>query len=179
MAVAPRVTPRAENIARIPGALKFYMVMAYITGTFLLLLVTEMILKYMVDAKHGGLVMPGGSVDPVTGKFAFYEPGYELEFLGPHGFLSFVTAPEMQGVNLSTGILIVHGWLYVVYLFSGFRLWSLMRWPARKFLIIALGGVVPVMSFIVENIYGKEVKAFLATTNDAKSKSTTTSEAQK
>ena len=31
-------------------------------------------------------------------------------------------------VNLSTGILIAHGWFYVLYLFSDFRLWSLMRW---------------------------------------------------
>ena len=33
------------------------------------------------------------------------------------------------GVNLSVAVLIVHGWMYVVYLMSNFRLWSLMRWP--------------------------------------------------
>ena len=38
----------------------------------------------------------------------------------------------------------VHGWFYVVYLFSDFRLWSLMRWPFTRFICIALGGVVPV-----------------------------------
>jgi hypothetical protein len=63
---------------------------------------------------------------------------------------------------LSIGILIVHGWLYVMYLFAGFRLWSMMRWPIGKFLIIALGGVIPVLSFIVESIYAKQVVAFLA-----------------
>ena len=53
-------------------------------------------------------------------------------------------------VNLSTGILIVHGWFYVVYLFADFRLWSLMRWSFTRFLLIALGGVIPFLSFFVE-----------------------------
>ena len=159
------VAPRATDIPRIPGALKFYKVMAYITGTFLLLLVAEMILKYCVDAQTWQFVMPGGMTDPVTGDFVFLEPGFEIEAFGPNGFLALVPSDTTQAVNLSIGILIIHGWLYVLYLFAGFRLWSLMRWPVSKFFIIALGGVVPVLSFIVESIYAKQVVAFLAKQN--------------
>jgi integral membrane protein len=43
--------------------------------------------------------------------------------------------------------LIVHGWLYVVYLIADFRVWTLMRWPVTRFLFIALGGIVPFLSF--------------------------------
>jgi hypothetical protein len=64
-------------------------------------------------------------------------------------------------VNLSTGILIVHGWFYVVYLFSDFRLWSLMRWPFGRFILIALGGVIPFLSFILEVRIAREVRAYL------------------
>ena len=37
-------------------------------------------------------------------------------------------SPTGDGFNLSLGILVAHGWFYVVYLFSCFRIWSLMRW---------------------------------------------------
>jgi integral membrane protein len=65
-------------------------------------------------------------------------------------------------VNLSTGILIAHGWFYVLYLFSDFRLWSLMRWPFSRFVLIALGGVVPTLSFFVEVRVVRDVRQFLA-----------------
>ena len=72
------------------------------------------------------------------------------------------TAVAPTGVDLSTGILIAHGWLYVVYLISDFRLWSLMRWPFTKFVMIALGGVVPFLSFFVEARITKQVTSYLA-----------------
>jgi len=74
----------------------------------------------------------------------------EMQLGGQGGFL----VPKdsiTEGFNLSTAILIAHGWLYVVYLFADFRLWSLMRWPFSRFIIIALGGVVPFLSFFVES----------------------------
>ena len=55
----------------------------------------------------------------------------------------------------------MHGWFYVVYLFSDFRLWSLMRWPFIRFIVIALGGVIPFLSFILEARIGREVRAYL------------------
>ena len=64
-------------------------------------------------------------------------------------------------MNLSTVILILHGWFYVVYLYSDFRLWSLMRWTFPRFIIIALGGVVPFLSFIVERRVHRQTVAEL------------------
>jgi integral membrane protein len=72
------------------------------------------------------------------------------------------TLPVATGINLSTGILIAHGWFYVLYLFSDFRLWSLMRWPFSRFILIALGGVIPTLSFFVEARIAREVRAYLA-----------------
>lgn len=118
--------PRVSDAPRIRSAVRLYRVSAYITGTMLLLLVAEMILKYT----------------PLQ---------LEIELGGPNGFLALVPDKTVTAVNLSTGILIAHGWLYVLYLFSDFHLWSLMRWPFSRFIAIALGGVVPFLSFIVEH----------------------------
>ncbi|MGN6426574.1 DUF3817 domain-containing protein [uncultured Leifsonia sp.] len=133
------LAPKLEDFPKIRGALRFYQVFAYITGIMLLLLCAEMIVKYGF--------------------------GYELFAFSNYGALTFVpvkTAVAPTGIDLSTGILIAHGWLYVVYLFSDFRLWSLMRWPFTKFVMIALGGVVPFLSFFVEARISKQVKTYLA-----------------
>jgi integral membrane protein len=50
----------------------------------------------------------------------------------------------------------------VVYLISNFRLWTLMRWPFLKLILLALGGVVPFLSFFVEKKFHAEVEAELA-----------------
>ena len=128
--------PRESDLPRIPGALTFYKICSIITGTLLLLLCAEMLMKY-----------------------AF---GLELELGGAYGFLAFVPTDTVQAVNLSLGILMVHGWGYVVYLFADFRIWSLMRWPFSRFLLIALGGIVPFLSFFLEVRVAREVTAFLA-----------------
>lgn len=132
--------------AQILTALKFYKVLAYATGVMLLLLVIELVLRYafqsvlvaggtdMLGASHGlGLVHIDGGVMPIVG-----------------------------GVNLSTMVLIIHGWMYVVYLIADFRLWTLMRWPFGKLVLIALGGVIPFLSFFVEAKVHKEVLAEVA-----------------
>jgi len=128
--------PKSADLPRIPGALKLYQVASIITGVLLLLLCAEMVIKY-----------------------GFH---HELELAGPNGFLAFVPNDTVTAVNLSTGILIAHGWFYVLYLFSDFRLWSLMRWPFTRFILIALGGVIPTLSFFVEVRTAREVKAYLA-----------------
>lgn len=133
------LAPKLEDFPKIRGALRFYQVFAYVTGIMLLLLCAEMVVKY-------GL-------------------GYELFAFSNYGVLTFVpvqTAVAPTGIDLSTGILIAHGWLYVVYLISDFRLWSLMRWPFTKFVTIALGGVVPFLSFFVETRITTQVKSYLA-----------------
>jgi hypothetical protein len=87
--------------------------------------------------------------------------GFDLWLGGPNGFITFEDygvegegLPEV-GINLTVLILIVHGWLYVVYLLADFRIWTLLRWPVTRFLFIALGGIVPFLSFYTEARYAK------------------------
>ena len=115
------------------GAEKTFRIAAYITGGMLLLLTFEMLLKYV--------------------------GGVEIEAGGPVGLIALVPVGTVSSVNVSTGILIVHGWLYVVYLFASFRLWSAMRWPALWFPLLAAGGVVPFLSFIAERRVRRIVEA--------------------
>lgn len=129
--------PKISDLPRIRGALTFYRVSAYVTGILLLLLVVEMLFKYT----------------PLQ---------LEIELGGPNGLLALVPIDTVTAINLSTGILIAHGWLYVVYLFADFRLWSLMRWPFSRFIAIAAGGVVPFLSFIVEHYMTRQTHAELA-----------------
>ncbi|MGY4857988.1 DUF3817 domain-containing protein [Cryobacterium sp. AP23] len=128
--------PKPADLPRIPGALRLYQVSSIITGVFLLLLCVEVILKFVFQ--------------------------YEIELGGPNGFLALVARDTVSAFNLSTAILIVHGWFYVLYLFADFRLWSIMRWPFPTFLLIALGGIIPFLSFFLEVRIGNRVKAYLA-----------------
>ncbi|MFT4210492.1 MAG: DUF3817 domain-containing protein [Microbacterium sp.] len=133
--------PKLATFPAIRTALRFYQVCSIITGSMLLLLVAEMIVKY-------GL-------------------GYELFAGGSGGALWFAKMTELgessgDGVNVSTLILIAHGWFYVVYLFSCFRVWSLMRWAFGRFLLLALGGVIPLLSFFLEGFVARQVRTYLA-----------------
>nr|WP_235861729.1 DUF3817 domain-containing protein [Tersicoccus phoenicis] len=123
------------------SSLGFYRVMAYLTGTFLILLCIEMIVRY-----GAGYDVIAGGTDAATNATVL---------LGANK----VDADNLTGgLNLSTGVLIVHGWLYVVYLIADFRLWSLMRWPFTRFLLIALGGVIPGLSFVMERRVHREAE---------------------
>ncbi len=95
------------------GSFTRYRVMAFITGTFLLLVCLEMFLKY-------GLSLNG--VDAA---------GNSVEVLGDW-------------------IAIVHGWIYIVYLLAVADLWMRMRWGLGRLTALILGGVIPVMSFVIE-----------------------------
>ena len=104
----------APVLASAPGRLARYRAMAWVTGTMLLVLCLEMVLKYVVHA---------GGVDPATGD------------------------PEPV---IGTWVAIAHGWVYVVYLATVVQLWSAMRWSLGRLATMALAGVVPVMSFVLE-----------------------------
>ena len=130
------LSPKISDISRIRKAVKFYRVASYVTGIMLLLLVLEMALKYSPLAR-------------------------EIEVGGSNGFLALVPIDTVTAFNLSTGILIAHGWFYVVYLFADFRVWSLFRWSFITFVIIALGGVVPLLSFIVEHFITRRARVEL------------------
>lgn len=133
--------------AQILSALKFYKVLAYATGIMLLLLVVELVLRYVF-----GSVLVAGGTNVLTGQ------AHSFGLVNIDGDAMAVTG----GVNLSTLVLIAHGWMYVVYLIADFRLWTLMRWPFGKLVLIALGGVVPFLSFFVEAKVHKEVLAEVA-----------------
>jgi len=126
-----------SQVPQIQKVLKFYKVSSYVTGTFLILLMITWGIR----------------------RLPFL--GFDLWLFGPNGFLTFEQygvdgegLPDV-GINLTVWILVIHGWLYVVYLFADFRVWTLMRWSFIRFLLIALGGVVPLLSFYTEARYAK------------------------
>ena len=127
--------PKPSDAPRIRSALALYRVTSIVTGTFLLLLCLMMVFRYGF--------------------------GVDIELGGAFGLLALTPEDLITATNLSTVILIVHGWFYVAYLFSDFRLWSLMRWRFRMFLLIALGGVIPFLSFPLERRIHREATAQL------------------
>lgn len=128
--------PRDVDIPRIRTVTRVFKVSAIITGVFLLLLCVMMVLRY----GFGG----------------------DIELGGERGFLAVTPQAAITGVNLSTIILIVHGWLYVFYLACDFLLWRLLRFGFGRFLLIALGGIVPVLSFVFERTVPRYVEERLA-----------------
>ena len=132
--------------ATLRGVLKYFKVTSYITGIFLVLIMILWGIRLSVHA--------------------------DLWLAGPDGFLSMayysvdgsgnkVGLPE-TGLDLTAVSLIVHGWLYVAYLFGDFRLWTLFRWSFARFLVIALGGVVPLLSFFTERHFSKVAEKDIA-----------------
>lgn len=107
------------------NAERFYRVMAFITGTMLLILTAEMIYKYIITPLMGG---------------------------------SAAEALQFGNFNLAAAIAICHGWCYVVYLVACWWLNSAMKWSLGRMLLLALAGVIPVMSFILERKIHHEVE---------------------
>lgn len=130
------IGPRPADVPKIRRTVAVYKVSSIITGSFLLLLVLMMVLRYGF--------------------------GVDIELMGPYGFLALTPKDLIVGVNLSTAILIVHGWLYVLYLGCDFLLWRYIRWSFAKFLFIALGGIIPLLSFFLERRVPRDVEAEIA-----------------
>lgn len=129
------IGPKPEDAPRIRRTIAVYKVSSIITGSFLLLLVLMMVLRY------------GFGVDIEL------NPVYGLQ----------LTPKELiTGVNVSTGILIAHGWLYVLYLGTDFVLWRQIRWSFGRFLFIALGGIIPLLSFFLERRVPRQALAAIA-----------------
>lgn len=129
--------PRKSDVPRIRKTLRVFKVSAIITGTFLLGLVVMMVTRYGF--------------------------GTDIELAGPDGFLALTPRDLITGINLSTIILIVHGWLYVLYLGCDFILWRLLRFSFGRFLFIALGGIIPGLSFYFERQVPRMVEQQLET----------------
>jgi integral membrane protein len=119
------IAPRPEDAIRIRRVVAVFRVSAIVTGIFLLLLCVMMVLRY------------GLGVDIELGR-----PG--------DTFLTLTPRELIVGVDFSTTLLIIHGWLYVLYLGCDFLLWRYTRWSFSRFLFIALGGIVPLLSFFFE-----------------------------
>jgi integral membrane protein len=136
-----------EQLPQIRSAITFYRVMSWVTGVFLLLLVAEMVLKY--SPTHVELFAFGAS-GPLALEAVVPGAGCQWYSLFVPGGMGCEITSLGEGFNISLTILIVHGWIYVVYLLASFRLWSLLRWPFKRLLAMALGGVVPFLSFFVE-----------------------------
>lgn len=130
--------PRAVDIPRIKAVLTAYRVSAIVTGVFLLLLCLMMVFRY------------GMGVD------IEYTPAYGIQLQTRDQ----ITAEN--GTNVSTLLLIIHGWLYVLYLALDFLLWRMARFSFGRFLWIALGGVIPFFSFFLEFRVPPYIKAIVA-----------------
>lgn len=145
--------PKPADFPRIRKALSGYKVTSIITGIMLLLLLTEMILKYspthveLFAGGSGGLRLAPVAVGEACQWYSMFNPFQEGCDISSTG----------DGVNISLLILIFHGWFYVAYLISAFLLWSPMRWRFSRFLLMALAGVVPLLSFILEVRIAKQV----------------------
>ena len=132
-------TPNSDQVTTIRGVLKYFKATSYITGIFLILIMILWGIRLSIQA--------------------------DLWLAGPDGFLSFAhftldaqgfkVGFPTTGINVTSMILIVHGWIYVFYLYTDFRLWSLLRWNLGRFLLIAAGGVVPFLSFFAERRFQK------------------------
>lgn len=118
--------------------MRVYKVSSIITGTFLLILCVIMVLRA-----------------------AFH---VDIELAGPFGFLALTPREAITGINLSLIILTVHGWLYVLYLACDFVMWRLARYSFGRFLFIALGGIVPLLSFFLERRVPRQIEGLIAAT---------------
>ncbi|GAA4836121.1 DUF3817 domain-containing protein [Garicola koreensis] len=134
----PKQRRFSGTVDQISGSLNFYRVFAFITGVMLLILVAKMIMDYGFgyELYAGGATLAG-----------------EANSLGFHPQGSIV-----DGEAISFWVAVIHGWIYVVYVVAGFRLWYLMSWPIGRLLVIVAGGVVPFLSFIVERRIAAEVR---------------------
>lgn len=133
---------RPADIPRLRTAVKVYKVSSIITGTFLLLVVLMMVLRY------------GFGVD-----IAWSASGFDLQ---PQALI------KAAGLtNVSLILLTAHGWLYVLYLACDFVMWRLSRYSFARFLFIALGGIIPLLSFFLERLVPRDVERRIAASEPA------------
>ena len=62
-------------------------------------------------------------------------------------------------VTLTGLIAMTHGWIYIIYLAATIHLWLLMHWRLGRLIVMALGGIVPFLSFFLEHRFAAEVTA--------------------
>ena len=130
------IGPKRADIPLIRRTLAVFKVSSVITGIFLLGLVVMMVCRYGF--------------------------GVDIELGGTSGGLGLTDKDAITGVNVSILLLAVHGWLYVLYLACDFVLWRTVRWSFFRFLWIAMGGIIPFLSFYFERRVPRDVNAIIA-----------------
>jgi len=120
-----------------PLTLRLFRIASYLTGAFLLFITLLFVIRLASQR--------------------------ELWALGPHGLLSlesftvdsqgFKTGLPQSGLDLTSISLILHGWLYVFYLYTNYRMFSELRWKFGRFILMAAGGIVPLWSFFSERYF--------------------------
>ncbi len=74
--------------------------------------------------------------------------------------LKYVAGVENPTIDSVTSwIAIVHGWIFIVYLVTCVHVWILKKWGLGRLVTMALGGIVPFLSFVVERRIAREVAA--------------------
>ena len=134
--------PRPADVPRLRLVLKLFRVSAIVTGVFLLFLVVMMVARYGFGVDISWSQAYGFGFTP---RELIEEPGSGL-------------------TNVSLIILTTHGWLYVVYMAFNFLLWRFGRWSFGRFLFIALGGIIPLLSFFFEFRVPRWVREAIART---------------
>lgn len=109
-----RPIPSPQRRRSVAKALKLFSVAAWVTGVWLLILTTRMILEYLV-----GIDMPQWT-----------------RIIGQ-----------------------LHGLFYMLYLIATMNLGVKARWKPVKWILTALAGTIPFLSFVAEAIRRKEVTA--------------------
>jgi integral membrane protein len=61
--------------------------------------------------------------------------------------------------TLSRTVSPVHGFMFIVYLVAMGDLGRRVGWPVKRMLVLALAGVVPVLSFVAERGVTRELRA--------------------
>jgi integral membrane protein len=130
------IGPKRADIPLIRRTLAVFKVSSVITGIFLLGLVVMMVCRYGF--------------------------GVDIELGGTSGGLGLTDKDAITGINVSILLLAVHGWLYVLYLACDFVLWRTVRWSFFRFLWIAMGGIIPFLSFYFERRVPRDVNAIIA-----------------
>ncbi len=135
------IGPQPRDIPLITRTVSIFKVSSIVTGIFLLGLVVMMVTRYGF--------------------------GRDIELGGESGFLALTPIDTLTGFNVSIFLLTVHGWLYVLYLACNFVLWRVVylgsvKWAFLRFLWIAMGGIVPFLSFYFERQVPREVAEIIA-----------------
>jgi len=129
---------RTADIPRVRTTLAVFKVSAIVTGVLLLGVVVMMVTRY------------GFGVDIAVSQ----AQGLHL---APRDLIE-----EQGSLNISLILLTLHGWLYVVYVALDFMLWRLLRWPFTRFVFVALGGIIPGLSFYFERAVPRDAEAAIS-----------------